>query len=261
MTVLWCRRTIQLIGVKFLGYSDTRFYVYVHKYASGPKCGQVFYVGKGRYGRSIDRRSRNPHWKNIVNKYGHTVEILARFHIEECAFSFERALIAFYGRENLCNLSDGGEGCSGVKRSEKTKRKLSKSKIGKILSDDHKESIRRKTQSKKHRNKLSSILLSDGVREKLVKSANRQFETEDKKAKHTKACGGLPVKRSDGVIFFSASEAARKTSEYLGRKCNAQNISRAASIDRYNAFGFGWEFTSWDDYDMNVIEPIERKEP
>lgn len=106
---------------------EKQFYVYVHRYASGPKQGEVFYVGKGKGNRLKSISKRNPHWRNIVNKYGFTHHIMAHFHNEECAFSFERALIAFYGRENLCNMTDGGEGVSGrvISIDERLKRALS----------------------------------------------------------------------------------------------------------------------------------------
>lgn len=96
---------------------DKKFYVYVHKIASGPNEGKVFYVGKGSGRRAGRTSGRSLWWKRTSDKYGFTHHIIAHFHNEECAFSFERALIAFYGRENLCNMADGGEGASGAKRS------------------------------------------------------------------------------------------------------------------------------------------------
>lgn len=99
------------------------FYVYVHRYASGPKEGQVFYVGKGSGDRVKIKRGRNPHWGNVVKKYGYTYEVLMSFEIEDCAFSIERALILFYGRKNLTNKTDGGEGSSGIEFSNEELRK------------------------------------------------------------------------------------------------------------------------------------------
>ena len=94
--------------------SRKQFYVYVHRYASGPKEGEVFYVGKGSGKRAYtNRRFCNPHWMNIYNKYGFNAEIVAKFAKEKCSFSFEVALIKHYGRKNLCNMTDGGEGISG----------------------------------------------------------------------------------------------------------------------------------------------------
>ncbi len=102
---------------------EKKFYVYVHKYASGPKEGKVFYVGKGQRNRAwVDRRDYNPHWQNTAKKYGFDAEIVTRFGRESCAFSFERALIEFYGRDNLVNMTDGGEGCSSIRHSSKSKR-------------------------------------------------------------------------------------------------------------------------------------------
>lgn len=225
-----------------MGYSDLRFYVYVHKYASGPRVGRVFYVGKGRYGRALERKSRSKYWQNIVRKYGYTHEIIMRFNNEACAFSIEIALIAFYGRENLCNLSIGGEGPVGAVRSLETKKRLSDAHKGKTLSDDHKRKIREATQTKDHRSLLSSILLTPNVRQKLVTSSRCQFSTKESRAKHSKACGGKPVKRSDGEIFPSVSEAARMMTSRLGKKCAGQNIDRAARKEGYTAFGYGWEF-------------------
>lgn len=89
---------------------EKKYYVYVHKYASGPKDGRVFYVGKGTGRRAWHKSRRNPHWLNIVNKYGFKSEIVLRFDREECAFSFEVVMISFYGMSSLCNMTSGGEG-------------------------------------------------------------------------------------------------------------------------------------------------------
>lgn len=89
---------------------DKKFYVYVHRYASGPKEGQVFYVGKGSGVRSSSSYNRSVYWNRIVEKYEFTSQILVRVSSEKCAFSLEKAFIRMYGRENLCNLTDGGDG-------------------------------------------------------------------------------------------------------------------------------------------------------
>jgi len=86
------------------------FYVYVHKYASGEKNGEVFYVGKGQRDRSSSTNGRNRHWHHIVNKYGFKVEIIKRFSNENCAYTFERMTIFKYGLKNLCNMTSGGDG-------------------------------------------------------------------------------------------------------------------------------------------------------
>jgi hypothetical protein len=106
--------------------SEKKFYVYLHRYASGPKEGQVFYVGKGTSDRYLNKFARSEFWKRVVNKYGFNAEIVMHFENETCAFSFERALIKFYGRSNLVNLSDGGKGGSfGSVRSKESRLKMS----------------------------------------------------------------------------------------------------------------------------------------
>ena len=111
---------------------EKKFYVYVHRYASGPKQGQVFYVGKGQGRRLTEThcRKNNRHWTNTVSKYGFIPEIIMRFEEEFCSLSFERALIAFYGRDNLCNLTDGGEGSSGYRHTKESKMKMSIARTG-----------------------------------------------------------------------------------------------------------------------------------
>lgn len=107
------------------------FYVYVHKRASD---GRVFYVGKGSGPRAWSK-TRSKYWHRIVAKHGYTVEIVQSGMEEWWAFELERELIALYGRENLCNLTDGGDGASGAIRTQETKSKIGASKIGKPRPD------------------------------------------------------------------------------------------------------------------------------
>ena len=113
--------------------STSCFYVYVHRYASGPKSGHVFYVGKGTANRAWQKSSkRNKHWKRIVDKYGFFVEIVESGYQNWYAMEREIQLIEFYGLENLCNQTSGGEGGSGRVWSEESKAKLSAAKKGMI---------------------------------------------------------------------------------------------------------------------------------
>jgi len=93
---------------------EKKYYVYVHRYASGSNEGKVFYVGKGSGERSTSSYNRSGYWNRIVKKYGFTSQILFRLGSEKCAFSLERAFIRIYGRDNLCNLTDGGDGVSSM---------------------------------------------------------------------------------------------------------------------------------------------------
>lgn len=97
--------------------------VYVHRRADD---GRVFYVGKGaRDDRATYFKKRNPYWCAVASKHGVTVEIVARFETDALACECEQELIAWYGRENLTNLTDGGEGSVAVAVSAETRAKLS----------------------------------------------------------------------------------------------------------------------------------------
>lgn len=128
-------------------HQEKHFYVYVHRKLTD---GKVFYVGKGSKDRAFVSKGRNRHWKNIVNKHGYSVSIVMRFLKDACARSFEKALIKFYGFENLCNLTNGGEGWHGRITPIHVRDKISKSliengnhmgMIGKKHSDKSKNAI------------------------------------------------------------------------------------------------------------------------
>jgi len=103
------------------------FYVYVHTRATD---GSIFYVGKGKGKRAWSKYSRNKHWKHIVAKHGYNVVIVQRDLTEGQSLELEVMLIADIGKENLCNLTDGGEGVSGLVHSEEHRRKNSEAKKG-----------------------------------------------------------------------------------------------------------------------------------
>ncbi len=100
------------------------FYVYVHF----TKDGLIpFYIGKGKGKRINDTYNRNRYWNRIVKKHGFVSDTLKYFDNEQQAFDYEVEMIKFFKAEGvkLANLSLGGEGASGVKRSKAEKEKLS----------------------------------------------------------------------------------------------------------------------------------------
>lgn len=113
-----------------------RHYVYLHRRATDDS---VFYVGKGSLRsrqkkqnceRAHTKDRRNPVWHNIVQKHGLRVEIFASCFSDGDAQELEMALIAHYGRRNLCNLTDGGDGHAGIECGEalREKRRIAASK-------------------------------------------------------------------------------------------------------------------------------------
>lgn len=116
------------------------FYVYT----LGRPDGTVFYVGKG-HGKRIrehEQQARAGHRshkcntiRQIWSQGGQVVKTkVAFFECEDAAFTFERELIAYYGRENLTNLTDGGEGPSGWVPSDDYKTNMSKRLKGREIT-------------------------------------------------------------------------------------------------------------------------------
>lgn len=123
--------------------STSCFYVYVHRRATD---GRVFYVGKGKGRRAWTAQGRSNYWRNIVAKHGLIVEVVQDNMQEWWAFEMECELIALYGRENLCNLTDGGDGTSGAVRSVESKRKTSISHMHPLVRQSKSDALKKHYQ-------------------------------------------------------------------------------------------------------------------
>jgi hypothetical protein len=107
------------------------YYVYEHLRLD---TNEIFYVGKGKCNRYKSNKNRNKHWHHIVNKCGFSTKILVQNIDEELAFLIEKELISKYKKMdiNLVNYTDGGEGFSGGKHSDKAKAKMSVKATGRV---------------------------------------------------------------------------------------------------------------------------------
>lgn len=136
---------------------------------------EVFYVGIGKKEkRAFSKYGRNPHWKNIVNKVGYTVNIVYKNIEHKEAKKIEILLIEKYGRKNLglgnlVNMTDGGDGTLGVIVSEDTRRKIGETSKGRTHKKESKQKIseankgmegwmKGKTMPEETRNKISESL-------------------------------------------------------------------------------------------------------
>lgn len=121
------------------------FYVYEH---TRPDTNQVFYVGKGSSTRLNSVKDRNKHWQNVVNKVGFKAIKVVEHDSEELILLAEIEKIDQLRKLGfkLVNVTDGGQGISGLKHSEESKKKMSNSR--KLLvhhkhTDETKEKIRK----------------------------------------------------------------------------------------------------------------------
>ena len=155
-----------------------KFYIYLHRRATD---NTVFYVGKGHGKRAWFVNNRSNRWNYIVTKHGYNVVIVQDNLTEEQAFILEKELIADIGKESLCNMTDGGEGASGLVHSEESRRKMSNASIGRKKTEEHKQKIREFNIGRKlpdeTRKKISAALKG---RPALNKGKRRSLESREK---------------------------------------------------------------------------------
>jgi len=121
-------------------------------YAHYKPDGSIFYIGKGTERRVYSRHSRSAYWKNVVSKYGYEPKILARFNCEKEAFEHEKFLISCLKDlgHPLVNLTNGGEGTSGLKWKKESREKLSNTRKGTKFSLETIKKIQQSKLGSKH---------------------------------------------------------------------------------------------------------------
>ncbi len=178
----------------------TNYYVYQHIRLDE---NAVFYVGKGKEYRHIETTNRNNHWHNVVNKAGFKSEVIFNNLDEELALLVEIEMIDKYRKlgYKLVNLTDGGEGVSGYRHTEKTKKFLGELNKTRIVSEETKQKIslvwkgkNRKPFSEEHRKKLSEAAkkqkrssISEETKRKISFANTGKKRTEEQKRKISEA--------------------------------------------------------------------------
>lgn len=102
------------------------YYVYMHFRLSDNK---LFYIGKGKNNRAYQRHSRNRHWNFTNNKHSSYALIYADQLTENQALELEKKLIKEY-KDQLVNITGGGEGISGYRHTEENKKIFSEINSG-----------------------------------------------------------------------------------------------------------------------------------
>jgi len=175
---------------------------------------EVFYIGIANdytYKRSKIKANRNTYWKNIVNKTSYEIEIMLDDLTWEDACLKEKEFIALYGRKNLglgtlCNLTNGGDGTPGIKRSEEYRLKLSERQkdgkaywCGKKRSEETKKKI-----SNANKGKSPSLETREKLRLTSTGTKNAWF------GKHT-AVSKKVIDTNTNIVYESIADCIKHT--------------------------------------------------
>ena len=126
------------------------YYVYAYlrnKDSATAKAGTPYYIGKGKNGRAFAK-----HGKKSAPKDKTLIQFIAINLSESEAHVLEQNLISLHGRKDLAtgiliNLTDGGDGTSGILFTQEHKTKLSISHSGKIRGPQSAEHIEKRVSA------------------------------------------------------------------------------------------------------------------
>lgn len=191
------------------------FYIYEH---IRPDTQAVFYVGKGSQRRMHSKHRRNAHWNSIVRKAGSfAVKEVCKHIDEELIFLAEQERIDQLKRLGLklSNKTDGGEGPSGYRHTDETKRKIGLSHVGethpaygKPMLEHTKQALLKANKGRKH---------TDEHRKKVSEAGKGRVNSPSTRAKIStaKQNGGHHMAvsiRYNGLVF----DCAKSLAKYLG---------------------------------------------
>jgi NUMOD3 motif len=168
-----------------------------------------YYIGKGKGKRiySTNRIIKPPKDKSRII-------YLKQNLTEEEAFRHEIYMISVFGRKDLgtgilYNMTDGGDGTSGLSHSEETRKKMSEAK--KNMSDETKRKISEAHKGKTH---------SEESRRKMSESGKCKIFSEEHKRKMGEAHKG---KTHSEETRRNMSDASKNPSEETRRKLSVAN--------------------------------------
>ncbi len=202
-----------------------KYYVYLHKLKDTDI---VFYVGKGSGNRAFNLHLRSKYHKNIVKKYGCSIEVIKTGLTQDQAFALEIELIKYYKSINQAkvNLTLGGEGCLGRNISAQTRSKIANSLTG------FKHSIA--TLEKMKKSKLGKPSGMLGKSHKLETNLKRAEAIRNNPNKGRKAI----ICVNTGKIYKSLSEAC------LDLNLISSNLSKVLKGKRLSINGLEFKYVS-----------------
>lgn len=204
---------------------DRKFYVYVHMKATDDA---VFYVGKGCGSRYKKTQGRNQYWQRVVAKYGFVAEIVKSNLTFEEANTVEIELIKQLREQGceLCNLTDGGEGTKGWKKTPEQIAHHKAVTTGLKRSEESKAKMRGRTFSEEALKRIGAAhkgkVVSEEAKRKMSEAKKGRTLSDEHKAKIGAVHKGNTYKK--GVVV--SEETKRKTSESLKKTLAAKKAMR-----------------------------------
>lgn len=210
-------------------------YTYIHCKPDGTP----FYVGKGKLCRaySLQPRHRNNYHGKTVSKYGKENILISVMECskEQIAFDLEIGLIKCFKRMGLklTNMTNGGEGTSGVIRSLKSRQQMSIRMKGRKASESAKHNMSIAQSKRKHPEEVKIKIGLSGkgrknTHETLLKMSKSQighvgFNCKKIKGIHVEHGtmfweSGHHADRYFGVALSTVGKALRKRNSYNGWK-------------------------------------------
>lgn len=224
------------------------FYVYLHRRKTD---GTIFYVGKGSGTRAWKTVGRSKKWQAVASKHGLVVEIVQSGMQEWWAFELEMQLI-LASSPSLCNLTDGGEGASGL-----------------VLSRQQREALRSRTTSMfedesfraKHQKSVLEAMSRPDVIEKISSRTKAAMACPDIRQKISSRHKGVPLSDEHKQSLSKARKGKPKSEEHKAAlsssaKLRGQFVSDEA-IKKAAAANLGRQFT--DEHRAAVSAGLRRK--
>lgn len=203
------------------------FYIYEHRRLDN---NQLFYIGKGKDQRAYSTKDRSPEWHKVcLEAGGRKVEIVFQCEDETVTLAFEKTQIkiAVIWGEKLVNKTHGGEGKSGVRRTEAQKEHLRQINLGK----KHKTSTKLRL-SKRFENK---VWAHNHLQASLLKCSTLEAKAlhQEKQKLQYKPVIGINIKTKEQVRLDFLSQDKRFDPSLIAKCCNNQRKSHA---------GYSWQW-------------------
>ena len=222
-------------------------YVYGHYKAYTD---ELFYIGKGTGNRAWSKRSRNPHWQNVVNKHGLVVKILEDGLTEEQAYEKEKQLIAEVGLENLTNMVKGGKGFTSEEATQNMQ-KLLQDPEWRRKNKEHREKIYQDPEWRKRNAEKNRKLAQDPEWCKQIADKIKQLyqdpEYRKKRAEATKSA------MQDPEWIKTVTERNRRTAQDPEWRRKQTENNRKLAQDP------GWRRKQKEGAQRNAQDPEYRK--